>query len=186
MTLPRKHSFHRECVQGLRRFGVQQACPLCRAELPPGPDKLFAEATERYFALDRRQQMLEQPWQNMAKADRDSAMEVAASWQQAAVQGHSGAQSNLGFSYKNGHGVRQSLEEAARWWRKAADQENAEAQFCLAISNKNGQGVSQSFEKAARWWRKAADQGHANARFNLATSYHNGEGVRQSFTEAAR
>ena len=178
MTLPCSHSFHGECVQGLRRFGVQQACPLCRAELPPGPDKLFAEATERYYALDRRQQMLENPWQNMAKADRDSAVEIAASWKQAAVEGHVGAQSNLGVLYHNGQGVRQSFEEAARWYRKAADQGQAEAQVNLGVAYQTGKGVHQSSEEAARWYRKAADQGHTGAQSNLRGLVEKGQGLR--------
>ena len=42
-TLPCSHTFHGECVAGLRKFGVAQACPICRAELPPGPEKLHDE-----------------------------------------------------------------------------------------------------------------------------------------------
>ena len=34
--LPCGHAYHKECVEGLRKFGVKQACPSCRAALPPG------------------------------------------------------------------------------------------------------------------------------------------------------
>ena len=40
-TLPCGHSFCTGCVSELRAKGVSQACPLCRAPLPPGPEKLF-------------------------------------------------------------------------------------------------------------------------------------------------
>ena len=40
-VLPCGHSFCTGCVAELREKGVSQACPLCRAPLPPGPDKLF-------------------------------------------------------------------------------------------------------------------------------------------------
>ena len=40
-TLPCGHSFCTGCVVELREKGVSQACPLCRAPLPPGPEKLF-------------------------------------------------------------------------------------------------------------------------------------------------
>ena len=43
-TLPCSHVYHRECVEKLRSFGINEACPLCRAELPPGPEKLFEDA----------------------------------------------------------------------------------------------------------------------------------------------
>ena len=39
-TLPCGHSFCTGCVSELRAKGVSQACPLCRAPLPPGPEKL--------------------------------------------------------------------------------------------------------------------------------------------------
>lgn len=37
--LPCEHEFHHKCVEELRKFGVLQACPLSRAELPPGPER---------------------------------------------------------------------------------------------------------------------------------------------------
>ena len=38
---PVRHSFCTGCVVELREKGVSQACPLCRAPLPPGPEKLY-------------------------------------------------------------------------------------------------------------------------------------------------
>ncbi len=34
VTLPCSHVFHVECIDGLRRYAVLQACPTCRANLP--------------------------------------------------------------------------------------------------------------------------------------------------------
>ena len=39
--LPCGHSFCTGCVEELRGKGVAEACPLCRAPLPPGPEKLY-------------------------------------------------------------------------------------------------------------------------------------------------
>ena len=39
--LPCGHLFRTGCVSELRAKGVSQACPLCRAPLPPGPEQLF-------------------------------------------------------------------------------------------------------------------------------------------------
>ena len=39
--LPCGHSFCTGCVVELRSKGVSETCPLCRAPLPPGPEKLF-------------------------------------------------------------------------------------------------------------------------------------------------
>ena len=41
IKLPCSHSYCRGCVARLREKGVSQACPLCRAPLPPGSEKLY-------------------------------------------------------------------------------------------------------------------------------------------------
>ena len=51
--LPCGHSFCTGCVAELRSKGVSQACPLCRAPLPPGPEKLFELAERVWQRLDR-------------------------------------------------------------------------------------------------------------------------------------
>ena len=48
-SLPRGHSFCTGCVSELRAQGVSEVCPLCRARLPPGREKLF-ELAERVRA----------------------------------------------------------------------------------------------------------------------------------------
>ena len=40
-TLPCGHAFCTACVVELRAKGVSETCPLCRAALPPGPEKLY-------------------------------------------------------------------------------------------------------------------------------------------------
>ena len=46
MRLPCGHSFCTGCGGELRSKGVSETCPLCRAPLPPGPEKL-CELAER-------------------------------------------------------------------------------------------------------------------------------------------
>ena len=50
-TLPCGHSFCTGCVVELRAKGVAQACPLCRAPLPPGPEKLYELAARVWAKL---------------------------------------------------------------------------------------------------------------------------------------
>ena len=52
-TLPCGHSFCTGCVSELREKGVSQACPLCRAPLPPGPEKLYELAARVRAKLTR-------------------------------------------------------------------------------------------------------------------------------------
>ena len=52
-TLPCGHSFCTACVVELREKGVSETCPLCRAPLPPGPQKLFELAERRWVKIVR-------------------------------------------------------------------------------------------------------------------------------------
>ena len=52
-SLPCGHSFCTACVVELRAKGVSDACPLCRAPLPPGPEKLWELGYRVFAKLDR-------------------------------------------------------------------------------------------------------------------------------------
>ena len=52
-TLPCGHAFCTECVVELRSKGVSETCPLCRAPLPPGPEKLFELAVAVWMKMVR-------------------------------------------------------------------------------------------------------------------------------------
>ena len=53
MRLPCGHSFCTGCVGELRSKGVSETCPLCRAPLPPGPEKLYELAVQVRVKLMR-------------------------------------------------------------------------------------------------------------------------------------
>ena len=53
MRLPCGHSFCTGCVGELRSKGLSETCPLCRAPLPPGPEKLFELAQRVVVKLQR-------------------------------------------------------------------------------------------------------------------------------------
>ena len=52
-SLPCGHAFCTECVAELRKKGVSDVCPLCRAPLPPGREKLWELAFRVWKKLDR-------------------------------------------------------------------------------------------------------------------------------------
>jgi TPR repeat protein len=184
-TLPCDHNFHFECVEGLRKHGVHQACPLCRADLPPGPKKIFEDATRLYFALLRKVKSGNASWQALSTSQQKDMAEVQVMVDSAAHQGYADAQNLLGYMYHEGAGVTQDDTEAARWNQKAADQGNAGAQRALGNTYYEGIGVAKNIEQAAYWTRKAADQGDIDAQYNLGVIYHD-EGVLQDYKEAAR
>jgi hypothetical protein len=185
-TLPCAHVFHAACVAELRKFKLKQACPLFRTPLPPGPGKLFEEATLRYLVVNQRVKRGNASWGALTKDEQREIHAAVGGLRAAADQGHAEAQYNLGNMFAQGHGVAQSDVEAARWFCKAAGQGIAQAQNNLGIMFDKGRGVAQYDVEAARWCRKAADQGIALSQNNLGIMFEQGRGVAQSDVEAAR
>ena len=172
------HVFHQECINQLRKMGVRQVCPLCRADLPDDPEKMFSDGCSIYSQL-RLDGFLNdnQTWIPEDKKEQTKLNELIGLWEGAAVQGHVNAQLYLGLMFNNGQGVPQSDTLAVKWTRKAADKGDAEAQFYLGVMYYNGKGgLPQSAALAAEWWHKSAYQGDAEAQFNLGNMYENGEG----------
>ncbi len=79
-------------------------------------------------------------------------------YRKAAEQGHTIAQSNLGFMYAIGLGVLQDYAEAVKWFRKAAEQGHAKAQYNLGWMYDKGKGVLQDYVQAHRWYNLAASK----------------------------
>jgi TPR repeat protein len=80
-------------------------------------------------------------------------------YQSAAELGDARAQTDIGWMYENGWGVKQDPEEAAKWYRKAAGRGDYVAQRKVGQIYAGGWGVTRDPEEATKWFRKAADQG---------------------------
>ncbi len=126
-TLPCTHTFHAACVEGLRSFGVKQVCPMCRMVLPPGPEKLYTEAMQRYLVIAQRSQRGATSWGALTNADQREMDEVVSLWREAAELGYAEAQYALGKFFDFGSGVKKDYSEAFKWYHKAADQGHAVA-----------------------------------------------------------
>jgi TPR repeat protein len=139
-------------------------------------------ATAQFFVATLYHSALMPNVTTVAKKDA-----TAAQWyQKAADQGYAAAQSNLGFLYRDGHGVPQDYKQAAAWFQKAAAQGEPLAQANLGNFYRDGQGVPQDYKQAAAWFQKAADQGQPNAQNNLGDFYYFGQGVTQDYKQAAQ
>ena len=77
-----------------------------------------------------------------------------------AERGHTGAQSNLGFMYSKGYGVKQDYAKSLIWLTKAAIQNDTHAQHNLGILHGNGFGVPQDHFLAYIWFSIASENGH--------------------------
>ena len=131
LTLPCTNCFHPGCVEGLRSYEIKQVCPMCREELPPGPEQLFEEAGRFFFPFNSRVDRGEASWGSLTAAQQRTMDEVVQKWTLAAEQGNAGTQFNLGVMHENGQGVTQNFKEALRWYTKAAEQGNVMAQSKL-------------------------------------------------------
>ena len=117
-TLPCNHVYHTACVEQMRKFGIEQACPQCRAELPSvaaadekneaaaEAKRLFERGAQRVVALTRRMRIKHtEPWQPRTVRDCKERDEVIKAWKAAAELGHGMAFAVIGESYEKGLGL---------------------------------------------------------------------------------
>ncbi len=105
-------------------------------------------------------------------------------YKRAAKKGHTKAQVNLGYCYKNGEGIERSIPNAMKWYQKAADAGEIYAVVNLAKAYRNGIGFPQDKTKAFEMFLVAAKQGIVDAQVEVASCYHHGVGTKQSYKDA--
>ena len=88
-ALPCGHSFCTACVAELRAKGVSDACPLCRAPLPPGPEKLYELAERVRTKLLRVAERPDHSWRPLS-ASQQGEMDGAIVMMQEAMDQVSG------------------------------------------------------------------------------------------------
>ncbi len=89
-------------------------------------------------------------------------------WLPLAREGHSLAQSYIGYMYVEGVGVAKNDSQALIWLQKAAKVGQVDAQNNLGYMYALGRGVSRDQKIAITWYLKAAQQGHRQAQKNLS------------------
>lgn len=76
--------------------------------------------------------------------------------EEAANEGDSNAEQNLGARYGHGWDVAQDYTQALAWFQKSAAQGNTEAEYDLGIMYAHGRGIVANPQQARDWFRKAA------------------------------
>ena len=189
-TLPCSHRFHASCVDELRKAGVQEVCPLCRAKLPATAEKMFDDACSIGFPIVKLVDSGQLSWGSLNREEQRKMNEAERLFTEAAKQGLPDAQFNLGNMYENGQGVKQDYSKAREWYEKAAKQGHARAQNNLGFMYYHGQSVKQDYTKAKEWYEKAVKQEHATAQNNLGFMYANVMGdyskAREWYEKAAK
>jgi len=165
--LPCGHVLRASCVEGLRLLGANQACPVCRADLPPESKTLYEEAARRYFVLLKYR----------SAADANEMNEVLRLAKTAADlgDGHCCGQAKmlLGLIFLEGMGIKRNDVEAYEWYRRAAEQGIPEAQFRVAGIHFEGRcRQDRNVDEAATWFQRAAMQGHEAGQLNTAVIFY--------------
>ena len=73
------HVFHVSCAEELRSHGISQVCPMCRAELPPGPEQVYEEGNRLFLTVDRHMERSDGSWGRLTTSQRramDKALEI--------------------------------------------------------------------------------------------------------------
>ena len=184
-TLPCKHRFHAQCVAELRAAGARQVCPMCRAMLPPSPEKMFDDAVTLYFSVEKHaKRATNNMWRPLNRREQQKMDEVLKLLRGCAKQGIGQAHYNIGLMYLEGKGVQMSPAQAFKSFEAAAKQRIPKAQYNLGCLYDTGFGVEQDQKKAVALYKKAAEQGLVEAQFNLACMYEKGFGVDQDQKKA--
>ena len=68
--MPCGHAFCTECVVELRAKGVSETCPLCRACLPPAPEKLYELAERVHMKLCRVAERPDHSWRPLSASQQ--------------------------------------------------------------------------------------------------------------------
>jgi len=97
--------------------------------------------------------------------------------EEAANQGHTNAQYNLGFANKSGTGVPVDLAKALTWYRLAAEGGSAKAQRDIALMYETGAGVPRDQLQAFAWYKKSAEQGFADSQLKVGVMLLEGQGA---------
>ena len=178
------HRFHKACVDELIKRDVQQACPLCRVQLPATAEKMYDDALSIIVRLERSvgQPSVNAPWGPLNRQQKRDFKGAKCMLEKAAEEGVAKAGYLVGQIYMLGWGVDVNYKKAFEWYEKAAEQGSNKAQNNLGIMYQHGLGVDVNYKKAIEWYEKAAEQGYADAQYNLALMYRHGQGVAVNYT----
>ena len=86
VELPCGHAYCGSCLAELRSKGVGQACPLCRAELPPGVEGLWELAWRIYLRIVGMVKRGEASWASLPAAEQEEMEQAVAMLTEAEAQ----------------------------------------------------------------------------------------------------
>jgi TPR repeat protein len=100
--------------------------------------------------------------------------------EEAANNGHSASQFQLGYLYDVGKYLARNEKLAREWYTKSAENKNADAMYNLGLMLAKNEDNPKEVQEAFKWFEKAAGLGHVLAKFSVACMYYQGIGVKQN------
>ena len=191
------HTFHSKCLNKLRKFGINNLCPMCRRELPSGPNELHENATRMYLQ-DKKHKNLEK---------------IIKMLEDAIKQGNILSYNTLGVIYSD----QNNLDKALKYFNEGIKHNHSlaifnSAQCNLKIGNfsiskklyhelilkkeydseyyrscnnladiylKNNQ-----FKEASKYFQEAIKGKHPHSYYGLGCLYFSGQGVEKNINKA--
>lgn len=162
------HTFHKVCVANIRKFGVNEVCPLCRAPLY---NKKVDALVKLYTLVLRRSVDVGIV---ITISDNHILTKLFTQLEGEATLGDKIAQCVTAEMCFTGRGTAEDLPVAANWYRKAAEQGVSFAQTTLALMLMFGNGIQKNEAEAVTWYRKAGQQGEKQAQYELGLIFDKG------------
>eukprot|EP00727_Mastigamoeba_balamuthi_P009572 m51a1_g5237 hypothetical protein (720) ;mRNA; r:335964-338182 len=115
-------------------------------------------------------------------ADKDAARKLL---EQAAGQGHAGAQCQLGiFIFEEADAKDEKLLQAAKYFSSAAEQGDTKAMYYVGACLEDGLGMRPNAAEAVRWYEAAANAGNPAGLYKLGMCHLTGTGVKKDHKAA--
>ena len=159
----------------LRAKGISETCPLCRAPLPPGTEKLY-ELGLRTWQKTRLAVGSNCAWPPLSASQQGEMDGAIVMLQEAMDQGHIQAAEFVGSLYFWGQAVAVDYKRAMVAYTVGAEAGADLCQTQLGAMYQNGFGVAVDHKQAVAWLEKAFVQGSPEAACILGQVYFNGQG----------
>ena len=172
VTLQCGHTLHAACIEDVREYGAQEACPSCRSPLPSKQEVAATVQTVGDDAALSFQKIVSMSEFRKLSGKQERVLKSCIKrLYDGAKMGHAEPQFNLGSLSIKVRSFEMPYKYDARSKKRYAKMGHAEQQFNLGSMSFKVLSFEMPYKEAMQWLHKAADQGHADAQFLLGCQF---------------